>query len=156
MTTAPAAAPVTFSTIDEAVAAMRRGGLRMSTVRRLILEALFAADKPLSTHRIARELKLDTASVYRNLEAMERQGIARHVHLGHGPGLYVLIGRGEHGYLHCESCGSVRAASLDDLGPVRSKVRELFGYEVRFSHFPIVGLCSRCVDRTPADDRTRS
>ena len=29
----------------------------------------------------------DLASVYRNLETLERHGVVRHVHLGHGPGL---------------------------------------------------------------------
>ena len=30
---------------------------------------------------------------YRNLDVFERHGLVQHVHLGHGPGLYVLVGR---------------------------------------------------------------
>ena len=32
----------------------------------------------------------DLASVYRNLEHLEELGVVRHVHFGHGPGLYAL------------------------------------------------------------------
>ena len=44
-------------------------------------------------------------SVYRNLEALEAAGLARHVHLGHAAGLYVLSGRHDGGYAACERCG---------------------------------------------------
>jgi len=36
---------------------------------------------------MASRLKLVPTTVYRNLEALERHGLVRHVHLGHGPGL---------------------------------------------------------------------
>ena len=36
--------------------------------------------------------EVDLASVYRNLEQLEELGVVRHVHLGHGPGLYALVG----------------------------------------------------------------
>ena len=36
----------------------------------------------------------DLASVYRNLETLENHGLVRHLHLGHGPGLYALAGEG--------------------------------------------------------------
>lgn len=121
----------------------------MSIARRLVLQALFAADGPLSAERIAgglegAESELDVASVYRNLEAFERCGIVRHVHLGHGPGLYMLVGGGEREYLFCEGCGRAQAVAPDQLDAVRAAVREGFGYEVRFAHFPIVGLCPDC------------
>jgi Fur family ferric uptake transcriptional regulator len=144
MTDAPEAPRLSFETLDGAVSAMRSRGLRLSTARRLILEALFADDEPASAEQIAQRSNLDLASVYRNLETMERHGLVRHVHLGHGPGLYVLVGSGDREYLHCQRCGAVRAVSPDELDPIRDTVKELFGYEARFTHFAIVGLCPRC------------
>jgi Fur family ferric uptake transcriptional regulator len=44
----------------------------------------------------------------------------------------------------CDRCGARRDASAEDLEAIRSAVRERFGYEAAFSHFPIVGLCPRC------------
>ncbi|MEA2198085.1 MAG: hypothetical protein QOJ25_2136 [Solirubrobacteraceae bacterium] len=144
MTSAPQAPTVRFETLEGAVAAMRERGLRMSTPRRLILEDLFAADGPVSAEYVARRLSLDAASVYRNLETMERHGLVRHVHLGHGPGLYVLVGHGEREHLYCERCGAVRTVTPEQLDALREIVRDQFGFEARFTHFPIVGLCPRC------------
>ncbi|MDQ6805650.1 MAG: transcriptional repressor [Actinomycetota bacterium] len=144
MTRAPQVPTLRFDTLEGAVAAMRERGLRLSTARRLILEDLFGAEGPVSAEYVARRLHLDVASVYRNLETMERHGLVRHVHLGHGPGLYVLVGRGEHEHLYCEGCGAVRTVEPEELDSLRDSVREQFGFHVRFTHFPIIGLCPRC------------
>jgi Fur family ferric uptake transcriptional regulator len=143
----PVASPLVCDSLAEAVAALRDRGLRLSSSRRLVLEALFAAEGPVSAERIARRLSLDLSSVYRNLETFERHGLTRHVHLGHGPGLYVLLGHDEREYLYCELCGAVRALSPHELDAVRESVKEHFGYDVRFTHFAIVGTCPQCQRR---------
>ena len=109
-----------------------------------MLEALFAADGPVSAEQLATGSGSTIASVYRNLETLEAHGVVRHVHLGHGPGLHALIGPGEHEYLFCEGCGDVRAVAPEELDPVRERIRERFGLDARFTHFPIAGLCARC------------
>ncbi|HWF73894.1 MAG TPA: Fur family transcriptional regulator [Solirubrobacteraceae bacterium] len=147
MTSAPQVPALRFETLEGAVAAMRERGLRLSTPRRLILEDLFGADGPVSAEYVARRLSLDVASVYRNLETMERHGLVRHVHLGHGPGLYVLVGRGEREHLYCEGCGAVRTVEPEQLDALREVIRAQFGFSVRFTHFPIVGLCAGCAAR---------
>lgn len=152
MTSAPQVPTLRFETLDGAVAAMRERGLRLSTPRRLILEDLFGADGPVSAEYVARRLSLDVASVYRNLETMERHGLVRHVHLGHGPGLYVLVGRGEREHLYCEGCGAVTTVEPEQLDLLRDGVRKQFGFSVRFTHFPIVGLCPRCAAADTVSD----
>lgn len=148
MTDAPDVKPLSFADLADAVSELRKHGLRLTTARRLVLEALFAADVPVSAEEVAGRSSLDLTSVYRNLETLERHGFARHVHLGHGPGRYVLVGRGEHEYLFCESCGELRRLAPDELEPVRAQLRKRFGYETRFTHFPIVGRCRRCAQRS--------
>lgn len=144
MTEAPHAARLEFDDLGGAIHALRTCGLRLTTPRRLVLEALFAADGPASAEYIATGAQLDLTSVYRNLEALEQHGLVRHVHLGHGPGLYALVGRGEHEYLSCERCGAVVAVTPDQLDPVRDQIVDLFGYRASFTHFAIVGLCPDC------------
>jgi Fur family transcriptional regulator, ferric uptake regulator len=46
----------------------------------------------------------------------------------------------------CDRCGELVEADAHELDGVRAEIRERFGYEVRFSHFPIVGLCPGCVE----------
>ncbi len=127
--------------------AMRGTGMRLSTARRLVLEALFAADGPVSAPQLSRELSIDVTSVYRNLELLERHGLVRHVHLAHGAGLYVLVGRHEFEYLYCERCGKVTAVTVEELDPMRAEIRRRFGHEASFTHFAIVGLCRQCAAR---------
>jgi Fur family ferric uptake transcriptional regulator len=135
--------------VESAVEAMRARGMRISSARRLVLEALYAADAPISAEQIADGLagrlpRSDLASVYRNLETLEQVGLVRHCHLGHGPGLYMPTGAREREYLVCDSCNAVMAVEPSEMDAVRTLIHERFGYEARFSHFPILGLCADC------------
>jgi Fur family transcriptional regulator, ferric uptake regulator len=147
-----------------ALGLMRSRGFRVTVARRLVLEALSAATKPLSAEELAAGAgglvpESDLASVYRNLELLEELGLVRHVHLGHGPGLYELARTAPREYLICERCGEVQALSAAELDEVRAVVERSFGLEPRFTHFPLVGLCRRCrATPTPerSDDRAHS
>jgi Fur family ferric uptake transcriptional regulator len=144
MTVAPDVPRLVVADPDQAIHALRQSGLRLSTARRLVIEALFAADGPVSAPSLAQALSLDESSVYRNLEVLERHGLVRHVHLGHGPGLYALVGRDDGEYLYCERCGKVTVLGHDELEPIRAQIKDRFGHSARFTHFAIVGLCERC------------
>jgi Fur family transcriptional regulator, ferric uptake regulator len=144
MTIAPDVPRLVVSDPEQAIHALRESGLRISTPRRLVIEALFEADGPVSAPVLAQRLTLEESSVYRNLEVLERHGLTRHVHLGHGPGLYALVGRDDGEYLYCERCGKVTVLRADELEPVRDEIRERFGHTPRFTHFAIVGTCEDC------------
>jgi Fe2+ or Zn2+ uptake regulation protein len=146
LTLAHSEPPVEASDLKAAVAVMRADGLRVTSARRLLLAALWEADEPLSADALADRLggRSDLGSVYRNLEALERLGLIRHVHLGHGPGLYARSGLGPREYLLCDSCGAHLAVEPTELDDIRDLVRRRFGYEARFTHFPVAGLCPRC------------
>ncbi len=148
MTSAHSSPPVIANDLDQAIAAVRESGMRVSSARRRLLEVLFAADGPQTAEELAAASGSgsDPASVYRNLERLESIGLVRHVHLGHGPGLYALAGSFAAGYVVCDRCGARHAATDEDLEVVRAAVRKRFGYEVAFTHFPIVGLCPRCAE----------
>jgi Fur family ferric uptake transcriptional regulator len=138
--------------VGAALAVLRSQGLRVSTSRRLVLEALFAAGAPVTADRIATGLggrwpALDVASVYRNLDTLERRGVVRHLHPGHGPGLYALAGSDPADYLVCDRCGDVRAVDASLLEPVRAALQETTEWNARFSDFPIVGTCPACSSR---------
>ena len=106
MSRAHSAAPLADAPdLEAAAAVVRSRGLRLSTARRLVLEALYEADGPLTADQLAGDM--DIASVYRNLETLEEIGLVRHVHLGHGPGLYARSSAGAHEYLLCDACGAV-------------------------------------------------
>jgi Fur family ferric uptake transcriptional regulator len=144
--------------LESAIALMRDRGLRVSAARRLVVEALLAADGPMSAEQISEGIggrvpASDIASVYRNLQAFEDIGLVRHVHLGHGPGLHALAVAGEREYLTCERCADYRAVVPQELDAVREMIERQFGYRASFIHFPIVGLCSSCAEALQDEHR---
>jgi Fur family ferric uptake transcriptional regulator len=135
--------------LEDALDALRESGHRVTAARRLVIEALLDADGPASAEYLARcvggaSAPMDVASVHRNLAQLEELGLVRHVHIGHGAGLYALIGRDEREYLACERCGRVTSVEPRKLDSIRRSIRQRFGYEARFTHFPILGLCESC------------
>src|SRR5262245_19355291 len=135
--------------VAEALAVVRAHGLRLTGARRLVLEALFAVDRPVRAEELAAGLDgalpaSDLASVYRNLEALERIGLVRHVHFGHGAGLYELVRAQQYEYALCERCRRVTAVAAAELDAVRELLERRLAIEPRFTHFPIVGLCRSC------------
>jgi Fur family ferric uptake transcriptional regulator len=136
--------------LDAALAAVRARGLRLSSARRLVLETLFGTLRPLSAEEIARRSGgapdrpgCDLASVYRNLEVLEYAGVIRHVHVGHGPGLYGRAADATE-LVVCERCGARADIDPRVTADVRTAVRAATGFTPRFDHFPLAGLCSRC------------
>ena len=156
--TEPAATPIReYGGIEDVFDALRAEGHRVTTPCRLVLEALFRADGPISAQRVIEDTPVEgfePSSAYRNLERLEQLGVIRHVHLGHGPSLYMLVGSGEKEFLLCERCGEVKSVDPSALDPLREQIEREFGYRARFGHFPIVGLCTACDAKRPSGHGT--
>jgi Fur family transcriptional regulator, ferric uptake regulator len=146
--------PIAATSVASAVEALRERGLRVSSARRLVLEALFAAERPISAEEIAAGLEgwlppSDLTSVYRNLDTLEQVGLIRHVHLGHGPGLYTLAAADDVEFATCDGCGAFEVVDPARLDGARELIERELGYRARFSHFPIVGTCAKCLAAGP-------
>ena len=63
-------------------------------------------------------------------------------------GLYVLVRDHDVEYLHCERCTKVTVVAPEQLDPIRQQLKDRFGYQARFTHFALVGLCEPCVARS--------
>ena len=156
--TSPLAAP----SVEGAVELLRRRGLRVSSARRLVIEALYAAERPLTADEIAAGLEgwlpsSDLASVYRNLDTLEELGLVRHFHAGHGAGRYALAAAGDVEFVSCERCGAFASVPAARLDRARALIQRETGYRARFSHFPLVGTCAGCLDpggRSPCTSLT--
>ncbi|UJA19243.1 transcriptional repressor [Thermoleophilia bacterium SCSIO 60948] len=137
---------------ERACEAIRAGGLRLTRARRALIEALFRAPGPVSAEQIAAGLdgrapEADTASVYRNLERLERIGLLRQVFFGDGPRVWALADRIAPAYTVCERCGEREGVGDAQLAPARAALREATGFEASFAHFPVMGLCATCTGR---------
>ena len=145
MTVAHDVPAVRAPSLAAAVGTLRAHGLRVSLARRHVLEALYAISGPVSAEVLTATVPgADLASVYRNLIVLEEVGLVRHVHLGHGPGLYSIAAGKPTEFLTCERCQALETVEPRRLDRVRELIADEFGYNARFTHFPIVGTCAEC------------
>jgi Fur family transcriptional regulator, ferric uptake regulator len=144
MTMASQGRRVTAERLPEALAFLREHGVRLTGSRRAVLQALFADATPRTAEEIAARAYVDLASAYRNLDTLEQLGIVRHVHLGHGPGLYARVSRQQLEHAVCDVCGEHRSVPAVELEAARDAIRRATGITASFAHFPIVGRCATC------------
>lgn len=107
-----ASSDVSFEKLAEV--RLREHGLRITSARMSIIQALARAETPLSPHGIYESVKqgggtLDLVSVYRVLSALTELGLVHHIGVVDG---YVACTFGkEHGketqHVVCDSCGHV-------------------------------------------------
>ena len=134
--------------MEDALALVREHGGRVTSSRRLLLEALF--DGP--GHRTAEELAESVQSrapdvalstVYRNLDELEKLGVVVHSHLGHGPATYHLA-EGAHCHFVCQECGTAVEAPDELFHSLAEAARRRYGFEIDTRHFAILGRCTAC------------
>ena len=118
----------------------------MSAARRLVLEALFAAEGPVTADAIAAGLdgrlpSSDLASVYRNLDTLEQIGLVRHFHVAHGAGPLLARRPQPRRVRRVREVRRPPLARPRTVAQVAAVLREACGYEPSSSHFPIVGRC---------------
>jgi Fur family ferric uptake transcriptional regulator len=143
---------ITAPDSESAVQVIRDRGLRVTASRRIVIDALYGADRPVTAEEIAggmygRLPSGDLASVYRNLETLEGEGLVRHMHLGHGPGLYAPSADADE-YATCERCGRSEVIPGASLPAIRTAVRDAVGYAASFGHSPLTGLCPVCQEKS--------
>jgi Fe2+ or Zn2+ uptake regulation protein len=127
---------------------VRAAGERVTTARRAVVAALLEADGHATAEGLQARVQgehpeVHMATIYRNLEALERLRVVEHTHLGHGPAVYHLADA-LHQHLVCEACGHVVEVPATLLRPVEEQVRATYGFVMRPGHFAVVGRCARC------------
>lgn len=131
------------------VQALREAGLRVTKPRRAVCAVLAEShDDHLSAHelreRAEREAgsRIDPSTIYRTIDALERTGHLRHVHLGHGPAIIHLRGSTEHHHLVCEVCGRTIDVPMAEVQEAVGAVGIRYGFTVDSAHFALAGRCA--------------
>ena len=135
-------------TVEDVLALVREHGGRVTSSRRLLLEALFEGPG----HRTAEELAetvqahapdVALSTVYRNLDELEKLGVIVHSHLGHGPATYHLTA-GAHCHFVCQDCGAAVEAPDELFIGLAAAAAVRYGFEIDVRHFAILGHCADC------------
>jgi len=123
---------------------LRERGLRMTPQRQLVLDAV--RDLGHSTPeqicaRVQESAPVNITTIYRTLDLLERLGLVRHTHLGHGAPTY---SEQEHQHVHlvCHDCGEVSEVPAELLDGLAQEAERRFGGLGPFSAAEVTSLVS--------------
>jgi len=139
---------------------LHQRGLRMTPQRQLVLDAVrelgHATPEQICGQVQSSAPAVNITTIYRTLDLMERIGLVRHTHLGHGAPTYSEL---EHQHVHlvCHTCGAVTETSPGLLDGVAERLRGDIGFDLVAPPVALSGLCSSCrhayVDRPAVTDQ---
>lgn len=136
-------------TADALVDQLRARGLRATTARRAVLEALVAAGTDhLTADELGRRVRADhpaihLSTIYRTLEALTDAGVTNVARFADQPVTYHLA-TDVHHHAVCTRCGATLVLDPAVFEPVRRRLRRDHGFEADPHHLTIVGLCRDC------------
>ncbi|HEU4751510.1 MAG TPA: Fur family transcriptional regulator [Armatimonadota bacterium] len=135
---------------DFALNRLRDLGFRITRGRRLILEALGGAERPLSPYALhdllaTRGESVDTVSIYRTLETLEQSGLAHRVAFSGGYLPCRLEDHpGCHHHLICRECGLVEEVDCPGMASVERDAAAESRFRIERHLVEFVGLCPAC------------
>lgn len=127
-------------------------GQRFTTGRRVIVESLMDAQRPLSIPEILDKTSgLAQSSAYRNLTVLENAGVVVRVITTDEWARFELSEdlTGHHHHMVCSVCGSVADVRIPDkieheLDAALQKVAHKAGFEMAHHRLDVVGVCTTC------------
>jgi Fur family transcriptional regulator, ferric uptake regulator len=126
---------------------LRKRGLRLTAQRQLVLEAVHGLGHatPEQVHQAVTEVAagVNITTVYRTLDLLERLGLVRHTHLGHGAPNY-SADEHEHVHLVCHDCGDVTEVPTALMAGLAERLDGDVGFELDVAHVALSGLCRDC------------
>lgn len=126
---------------------LHQRGLRMTPQRQLVLDAVrelgHATPEQICTQVQGVAPAVNITTIYRTLDLLEKLGLVRHTHLGHGAPNY---SEQEHQHLHlvCHECGAVIEAPSDLMNALAGRLQEAAGFELDVTHVALSGRCRDC------------
>jgi Fur family transcriptional regulator, ferric uptake regulator len=143
--------PTSIVQPGDAASALRRElhqrGLRMTPQRQLVLDAVRGLGHATPEQICARVQQtapaVNITTVYRTLDLLERIGVVRHTHLGHGAPSY---SEQEHQHVHlvCHDCGTVAEVPTDLMDGLAERLTDTHGFDLDVTHVALSGRCRDC------------
>jgi Fe2+ or Zn2+ uptake regulation protein len=137
-----------MSCASEYAPQIRARGFRMTSQRMAILHVLRHAGTHLSPSEVYKKAKKDLpglteSTVYRALEFLAKNGLARPAHTGNGHLRYEIAGD-DHHHIVCRICGDEVEVEHNLLENLYRKLESTSGYLRIDSHMTFFGVCPGC------------
>ena len=137
-----------MSCASEYASLLRARGFRMTSQRLAILHTLRHAGTHLSPREVYKQTKqelpgLTEPTVYRTLEFLTANGLARPSQTGNGHLMYEIAGS-DHHHIVCRICGAEIEVEHALLEQLYRKLESTSGYVRIDSHMTFFGVCPSC------------
>jgi len=139
-----------FPELDQFLHMLRRKGHRVTPERLRLFREIYAqhehidADQLLATMK-SRGLKISRATLYRNLDLMERYGFVKKQRLATDRYLYEHVHAGmRHDHLVCAGCGQVVEFVSPGIEAMQREICRSHGFDPDQHTLQIQGLCLDC------------
>lgn len=133
---------------DRLQAVLKDQGARLTSPRKLILEAALKSKKPFSAELLFQALKnqADLATIYRNLTFFNEIGLIARVDIGNDTAVYEIASKEEghhHHYFVCRACGKTEALEMCSMTAVENVLKKK-GFRNLTHRLEFTGLCATC------------
>ena len=124
-------------------------GYRLTPQRMMVVAAVERAEGHISAEEIysqirARHPRVNISTVYRTLDLLKAEGLVTEIDLGEGRVRYHPVEKGHHHHLICRRCGAIIDMDETALIPLKSVLREKYGFESDLRHLAVFGHCLHC------------
>ena len=131
-------------------AILRRDGLKCTPQRVAVLEEIVkdkghrdCEDIYLSLKEMERDVS--RATVYRTLDILVKNGLARKMDLGDGRARFESkVGSPHHDHLICTSCGDIIEFVDQDVEDLQEKIAKRYHYKLQRHVHQLFGICKTC------------
>lgn len=127
-------------------------GMRMTPQRQLVLDAVRELEHA-TPDQICQRVQVtaptvNITTIYRTLDLLDKLGLVRHTHLGHGAPTYSADDH-EHVHLVCHRCGRMDEIPCELVDDLAGTLSERYGFELDASHLALSGTCKDCLNQEP-------
>jgi len=141
--------------VQSSIRTLQAQGYKATKPRKLVLEVLEEAQKPLSPYDIQDILRtagkhLNHVTIYRILDLLCRLNLA-HRMLSSGGFVKCSLGAGEgcHRFMVCQDCGAIQEFADEGLCQGENEFAQGLGFHTEYHISEFSGLCSRCYSTQP-------
>ncbi len=122
--------------------------LKNTPARSAIYDFLVRSSSPVDAGQIikflrSKNLNTNKVTVYRNLDALFKNGLLERVEFGEGKFRYEFK-KNHHHHLICTNCGKIEDISGEYLTVIENKIRKENGFIVKSHSLEFYGLCRNC------------
>jgi len=133
------------------IESLRERGYRITPQREMVIGIIAHSDSHMSAEEIYLEMSKQTqttnlATIYRTLDMLWEEGLARRNDLSEGKIVYATFKHGPHIHMVCRSCNQVLDTDLDILEPLGKELYNRYTFRADLQHISIFGLCANCQD----------